>query len=147
MEMRHPHVRTIHLRCAPGQAPCPTCGKPGNRKDVLRRRVRSIAYKQVVYLDITYGEYRARCGCCTTFRTTPPGVEPRALYDNKVREAVLDRILDDGMSVERVIDSMRRDFLLDFSLGFVYDCLHHEVQRLDMADHRRWVLERFSGTL
>jgi hypothetical protein len=22
---------------------------------------------------------------------------------------------------------MRRDFLLDLSLGFVYDCLHHET--------------------
>ncbi|HMB04492.1 MAG TPA: transposase [Isosphaeraceae bacterium] len=51
------------------------------------------------------------------------------------------------MSVERVIDSMRRDFLLDLSLGFVYDCLHHEAKRRDIADHRRWVLERFSGTL
>ncbi len=81
MEMKHPHVRTIPLKCAPSQAPCPTCGEPGKRKDVLHRHVRTIAYKQVVYLDITYGEYRARCDCCTTFRATPPGVEPRALYD------------------------------------------------------------------
>ncbi len=81
MEMNYPHVRTIPLKCAPSQAPCPTCGEPGKRKDVLHRHVRTIAYKQVVYLDITYGEYRARCDCCTTFRATPPGVEPRALYD------------------------------------------------------------------
>src|SRR5512135_1038052 len=147
MEMRHPHVRTIHLRCAPGQAPCPTCGKPGNRKDLSRRRVRSIAYKQVVYLDITYGEYRGLCGCCTTFRTSPPGVEPRALYDNKVRYAVLDRVLEDGMSVERLIRSMHRDFHLDLSDGFVYDCLYHRARCLDMADHRRWVLGHSSGTL
>jgi hypothetical protein len=109
MEMNYPHVRTIPLKCAPGKAPCPRCGKLGNRKAIHHRRVRTIAYKQVVCLDITYGEYRARCDCCTTFRTTPPGVEPRALYDNKVREAVLDRILEDGMSVERVIASMGRD--------------------------------------
>ncbi len=67
MEMNYPHVRTIPLKCAPSQAPCPTCGEPGKRKDVLHRQVRTIAYKQVVYLDITYGEYRARCDCCTTF--------------------------------------------------------------------------------
>jgi hypothetical protein len=60
---------------------------------------------------------------------------------------VLDRILDDGMSAERVIASMRRDFFLDLSDGFVYDCLDREARRLDLADHRRWVLERFSGTL
>ena len=98
------------MKCAPRKAPCPTCGKLGNRKAIHHRRVRTIAYKQVVFLDITYGEYRTRCHCCTTFRTTPPGVEPRALYDNKVREAVLDRILEDGMSVERVIAAMGRDW-------------------------------------
>lgn len=147
METIGPHVRTIPVHCAPCKAPCPTCGKLGRRKAAHNRRVRTIAYKQVVFLDVTYGEYRARCGCCTTFRTTPPGIEPRALYDNKVRQAVLDRILDDGMSAERVIASMRRDFSLDLSDGFVYDCLDREVKRLDMADHRRWVLDRFSGTL
>src|SRR3954463_9750873 len=147
METIGPHVRTIPVHGAPCKAPCPTCGKLGRRKATHNRQVRTIAYKQVVFLDVTYGESRAHCSCCTTFRSTPPGVEPRALYDNKVRQAVLDRILDDGMSAERVIASMRRDFYLDLSHGFVYDCLDREVKRLDMADHRRWVLERFSGTL
>jgi transposase-like protein len=147
METRRPHARTIPMNCAASQAPCPTCGKRGRRKQVLRRQVRTIAYKQVVLLDITYGEYRARCGCCTTFRTAPPGVDPRATYHDEVRRAVLDRILEDGMSAERVIASMRRDFLLDLSDGFVSDCLDREIRQLDMADHRRWVRERFSGTL
>jgi hypothetical protein len=72
----------------------------GARKDVHNRLVRTIAYMKVVFLDITYGEYRACCGCCSTFRTTLPGVEPRTLYDNKVCQTVLDRIFDDGVSVE-----------------------------------------------
>src|SRR5271157_2120695 len=147
MECIGPHVRTLPVRCAPRKAPCPRCGELGNRKAIHHRRVRTIAYKQVVFLDVTYGEYRACCHCCTTFRTTLPGVEPRALYDNKVREAVLDRILEDGMSVERVIASMGRDFLLNLSDGFVYDCLDWQVRQLDLADHRRWVLDHFSGTL
>ncbi|WP_406698242.1 hypothetical protein V5E97_05235 [Singulisphaera sp. Ch08] len=113
----------------------------------MNRQIRSIAYHQVVYLDVTYGEYRARCHCCSTFRTMPTSVESKARYDNKVRQAVLDRILEDGMSVERVIQSMHRDFLLDLSDGFVYDCLLHQAERLDMAEHRRWVLEHFRGTL
>src|SRR5664279_339096 len=128
MESHRPHVRTIPVGCAPSKAPCPRCGKLGRRKATHHRQVRTIAYKQVVFLDVTYGEYRARCSCCTTFRTTPPGVGPRALYDDKVRQAVLDRILEDGMSAERVIASMRRDFLLDLSDGFVYDCLDREVR-------------------
>lgn len=147
METIGPHARTIPVRCAPRKAPCPNCGKLGRRKDVHHRQVRTIAYKQVVFLDLTYGEYRARCSCSRTFRTNPPDIEPRALYDNSVRRVVLDRILDDGMSVERVIASMRRDFLLDLSDGFVYDCLDWQARRLDLADHRRWVLDRFSGTL
>ena len=147
METRRPHVRTITVRCAPAKAPCPDCGKLGPRKAIHNRLVRTIAYKQVAFLDVTYGEYRARCSCRKTFRTNPPDVEPKALYDNTVRRAVLDRILDDGMSAERVIASMRRDFLLDLSDGFVYDCLDWQARRLDLADHRRWVLERFSGTL
>src|SRR3954467_10948909 len=147
METVSPHVRTIPVRCAPAKAPCPDCGKPGRRKATHNRLVRTLAYKQVAYLDVTYGEYRARCSCRKTFRTTPPDVEPKAAYDNNVRRAVLDRVLEDGMSVERVIASMRRDFLLDLSDGFVYDCLNWQARRLDLADHRRWVLERFSGTL
>ena len=147
METVGPHVRTIPVRCAPARAPCPHCRTLGHRKATHSRLVRSLAYKQVVFLDVTYGEYRARCSCRKTFRTTPPGVEPKARYDNTVRQAVLDRILDDGMSVERVIASMRRDFYLDLSDGFVYDCLDWQARRLDLADHRRWVLGRFSGTL
>ena len=147
METIGPHVRTIPLRCAPGKAPCPKCGKLGRRKAIHNRTVRTIAYKQVVFLDITYGEYRAGCACGKTFRTTPPDVEPKAQYDNTVRQAVLDRILEDGMSVERVLASMRRDFYLDLSDGFVYDCLDWQARRLDLADHRRRVLDRFSGTL
>lgn len=147
METIGPHVRTIPVRYAPAKAPCPKCGRLGRRKATHHRLVRTLAYRQIVFLDVTYGEYRARCSCCTTFRTTPPGIEPKARYDNSVRRAVLDRILDDGMSVERVIASMRRDFSLDLSDGFVYDCLAWRAKQLDLADHRRWVLDRFSGTL
>jgi hypothetical protein len=147
METIGPHVRTLPVRCAPAKAPCPKCSKLGRRKATRHRLVRTLAYKQVVFLDVTYGEYRARCSCRTTFCTTPPNVEPKARYDNTVRRAVLDRILEDGMSVERVIASMRRDFLLDLSDGFVYDCLDWQARRLDLADYRRWVLDRFSGTL
>jgi transposase-like protein len=98
-------------------------------------------------LQITYGEYQARCPCCRTFRTSPDDVLPRAKYDNKVRQAVLDRILDDGMNVEATLRCLRRDFLLDLSTGFVYDCLHDAVAQLQMSQHRERILQVFSGTL
>jgi transposase-like protein len=138
----------IPRHCAPKKAPCPKCGKHGRRKRKLPpRRVRTVAYKAVAYLEITCGEYQARCSCCTTFRNTPEDVLPRALYDNKVRDLVLERILKDGMNVEQTLESLGREFLLDLSTGFVYDVLHDHAARLDMAAHRRKVLEHFSGTL
>ena len=143
-----PTTATIPVHCAPKKAPCPKCGKHGRRKRKLPpRRVRTVAYKAVVYLEITCGEYRAKCDCCSTFRNTPEGVLPRALYDNKVRDLVLDRILKDGMNIERTLESLRREFLLELSTGFVYDVLRDRVERLDLAEHRRMVLEHFSGTL
>src|SRR5688500_892242 len=42
-------------------------------------------------------------------------------YDNKVRDLVLGRILGDGMSIERTLRSLRREFLLGLSSGFDYD--------------------------
>ena len=147
MDAFQPEVVHIPIHCAGKRAPCPHCGKKAHRKKVLQRQVRTIQYQKIAYLDITYGEYEARCGCCRYFRTSPPGVQPRAEYDNRVRQAVLDRILDDAMSVEGVLRAMQRDFCLDLSTGFVYDCLHQAVQSLDMAEHRQQVLARFSGTL
>jgi hypothetical protein len=42
---------------------------------------------------------------------------------------------------------MQRDFLVTLSEGLVYDCLRWQVARLDLAQHRRLVRQRFSGTL
>src|SRR4051794_39555653 len=137
----------IPVRCAPKKAPCPKCGKRGRRKRTKTRRVRTVAYKVVAYLEITYGEYAAGCDCCTTFRNSPGGVPPKAKYDDKVRDLVLERILDDGMNIERALGSIRREFLLGLSSGFVYDVLRGHAAQLDMAAHRHKILEHFSGTL
>ena len=137
----------IPVHAAPTKAPCPTCGRRGRRKRTFTRTVRTVAYKAVVYLEITGGEYAARCDCGTTFRNSPEDVLPRARYDNKVRDLVLDRVLRDGMSIERTLESLRREFLLELATGFVYDVLHDHARRLDMAAHRREVLGLFSGTL
>jgi transposase-like protein len=140
-------VRVIPVRCAPKKAACPSCGKMGRRKRTHRRDVRTIAYKEIAILRITYGEYESRCECCKSFRTYPDEVLPKAKYDNKVREAVLEGILEDQLNVEAVRRRMQRDFLLNLSTGFVYDCLHDAARQLDMAEHRQQVLKCFSGVL
>jgi hypothetical protein len=136
-----------HIHRAPRRAPCPRCGRRGRRKRLLHRRVRTLAYHRAAWREVTYAEYRARCGCCKYFRTWPLDVPPKADYDADVRQAVLDRLLRDRLNVEQTKAAMRRDFLVELSDGFVYDCLRWQVARLDLAAHRRLVLERFSGTL
>jgi hypothetical protein len=74
-------------------------------------------------------------------------VPPKSDYDESVRQAVLDRLLDDGLNVERTREAMRRDFLLDLSSGFVYDCLDWRLARLNLPGHRQRTLGSFSGTL
>src|SRR6188768_1806904 len=101
----------IPVHCATKKAPCPKCGQRGRRKRTLTRTVRTVAYKAVAVLEVTCGEYAAWCDCCTTFRNSPDGVRPKAQYDNKVRDLVLDRLLKDGMNAERALASIRREFL------------------------------------
>ena len=140
-----PKVRVVC--CAAKTHPCPHCGKHGRRVRRLHRQVRSLAYRQEAWLDIRYAEYRARCGCCKTFRSWPLGVPAKADYDEQVRQAVLNHIIEDGLNVHRTQQAMNRDFLLNLSEGFIYDCLRWQVELLDLPGHRQLVIEKFSGTL
>ena len=140
-----PVVRVV--RCTPKTHPCPTCGQRGRRKRCLRRRIRSLAYRQEAYLDVHYAEYQARCRCCKYFRSWPLAVPAKADYDEQVRAAVVDRIIADGLNVLRTQQAMNRDFLLDLSEGFIYDCLRWQIKQLDLPAHRQMVIAKFSGTL
>src|SRR4051812_39746154 len=111
-----PVVRVV--RCAPKNHPCPRCGKHGRRKRRLRRRIRSLAYRRVAYLDVHYAEYQARCRCCRFFRSWPLEVPAKADYDGLVRQAVLERVLEDGLNVQRTLAALKRDFFLELSEGF-----------------------------
>ena len=137
--------------CRPKTYPCPSCGTRGRRKRLLVRVIRSLAYRQEAFTEVRYAEYRSRCDpatkCPKTFRSWPEGCPQKAGYDDRVRRAVLDRMLDDGLNAQRTLEAMRRDFLLDLSYGFIDDCLDGELRRIDLPAHRRRVLERFSGTL
>src|SRR5215468_11934190 len=124
------------IRHAPKRAPCPRCGRRGRRKRLLHRRLRTAAYQRVAWLEVTYAEYRARCGCCKYFRTWPLDVPPKADYDATVRQAVLDRLLHDRLNVEQTKAALQRDFLVTLSEGFVYDCLRWQLARLDLTPHR-----------
>ncbi len=141
------HQCITRIRYAPKRAPCPTCGRRGQSKRILHRRLRTLAYHRIAWLEVTYAVYQSRCACCHYFRTWPLDVPPKADYDATVRQAVLDRLLHDRLNVEQTRAAMKRDFLVELSECFVYDCLRWQLTRLNLATHRRMVLQRFSGTL
>src|SRR4051812_40442134 len=142
-----PGEKVVPVRCQPKTYPCPTCGRRGHRKRRLDRHVRSLDYGRALWLHVFYAEYTARCACRKYFRSWVPNSCPKADYDNLVREAVLNRILDDGLNVQRTIAAMKRDFLLGLSSGFIYDCLRWGLARLSHGQLRRQALGHFSGTL
>lgn len=147
MDAVSPKVLHEHRHNAPKKAPCPCCGTLGRRRQRLHRTVRSIAYHAILIVHVTTAEYTARCDCCKTFRTQIEGIEPKAKYTNRVREAVLDRLLDDHMSLEQIRKALCRDFLLELSDGFLYDSLDWKIRQLEMASYREWTLKEFSGTM
>src|SRR5262245_43281219 len=141
---RQPLSRTVH--CAPKESPCPHCGTKGRRVRRLPRRLRSLEYQRPAWLVVHYAEYRARCACGKSFRSWPRDLPQKADHDQRVRQAVLDRLLDDGLNVERTRACLKRDSLLHVSAGFIDDCLDHALRRLNCPEHRRRTREGFSGT-
>jgi hypothetical protein len=142
-----PGEKVVSVRCRPKTYPCPTCGCRGHRKRRLDRYVRSLEYGRVLWLHVFYAEYTARCDCRKSFRSWVPNCCPKAEYDNLVRQAVLNRILDDHLNVELTRFCMKRDFLLELSSGFIYDCLNWGLQRLNETEQRRLASKQFSGYL
>src|SRR5204863_156189 len=73
--------------------------------------------------------------------------QPQMQKCNRGEEIFRHFSLDDSMSVQRLREAMGRDFHLDLSEGFVYDCLDWKVRQVDMPAYRQWTLARFCGTL
>lgn len=119
----------------------------GRRKRERTRKVRSLCYQQILWLEIHYGEYVAKCDCCKSFHSHPPGVDLKAKYDHQVRQAVIDRILQDKLNLSAVQASMQRDFLIKLSSGYVYAAMQYAVKQFDGNEFRQQVLNEFSGVL
>ena len=93
-----PGEKVVAVRCQPKTYPCPTCGRRGHRKRRLDRFVRSLDYGRALWLHVFYAEYTARCSCRKYFRSWVPDLCPKADYDNLVRQAVLNRLLDEALA-------------------------------------------------
>lgn len=140
-------MRTIQVRCAPRKMACRNCGKLGRRKRMRTRKIRSLGYQEILWLEIHYGEYVAKCDCCVSFHSHRPGVDLKAKYDHKVRQAVIDRILQDKLNLSTIQASMKRDVSLELSSGYIYAALDYAIRHFDGNAFRKQVLVRFSGIL
>ena len=125
-----PTTVVIPVHCAPKKAPCPKCGKRGRRKRTLTRTVRTVAYKA----GRLPGDHLRRV--CRPLRLLhdlpqhPRGRRsPRPSTTTRSATWSSSASSSDGMSVERALESIRREFLLDLSTGFVYDVLRDRAAR------------------
>src|SRR6202142_2627154 len=71
----------------------------------------------------------------------------RGAYEKPLRQAGPNRILDDGLNVERTRKAMNRAFLLELSNDFIYKCLDWGLTQLNETQRRRETLKHFSGYL
>ena len=135
--------------CVGKYAPCLKCGKRGKRigKHTKKRVIRHIAYSQKAWIIAEQGQYKARCGCCTTFWGIIPGVPRQGEYSDAVRVAVIKSMQRDRLPGEMVKERLKEDFLLEVSTGFIYACFDRAVQMVDQKKHWQWVCENFSGVL
>ena len=60
---------------------------------------------------------------------------------------MVDRLIEDNLSTDLLLNSLERDFHLKLSEGYVYQCLEWKVGQVDMAEYRGLTREMFSGTL
>jgi hypothetical protein len=51
------------------------------------------------------------------------------------------------MTVQQIQHALARDFYLELSTGFLYDCLDWKIRQVNGAAYRQWTLAEFSGTL
>jgi len=63
-------------------------------------------------------------------------------HQEPFRQTVLDRLIEDGTSVQKLLAVMKRGFQLDKAEDPIYDCLHRQAARLNIAAHPQWGFSR-----
>jgi len=86
--------RVIRTTMCAKTFPCPHCGQRGRRQDTPYPPDPRLAYGAILVIGLIVGEYRARCRL-QDFRSQIPGIERGRVHQSR-REAVIDRLLDEG---------------------------------------------------
>ena len=132
----------------PKHYPCPQCGKKGNRKHVITRRIAHVAAlgrRSWIIADV--GVYQARCACCKYFQASIAGVPSRGRYSWEVRNTVANAVIRDRMPYGAVLRRMQEDYRLTVSLGYIHACVLWAHEQSNMETHWDFVRANFSGVL
>lgn len=118
----------------------------GDGKSAFIAESHTTVYGKVVCVDDAHAEYRDAYGCREICCSSIPGVDLGGYHNQKVLHAVLDRLVRDDLNVQNVRAALASRLAMDLSKGLIYDCVHREVGRVDMAERRRSGLKQFRGT-
>lgn len=132
---------------APIRHRCPDCGIWGRRKRTRRREVHHLAHRRAAFWTLIYGVYAAGCACAKYFTAVIEGVGFKCGYTDGVRQKVVDLLVRDHLSAYKVQTHLKEDFLLDVSVGFIFECFQWAYEKIDRAAYWQWALENFSGAL
>jgi len=142
------NVFVRQVRRAPRWYPCPHCGQRGKRRRVETRRVIDAMLQRPAILEVTLGVYRPRCSCVTEFRSVHPEVDPGSPYTKRVKQLVVDAVVQDKMAYEDVQRKMEREFCLRLPISTIFRWVNEAADRIDLnRDYHPWALAQASGTI
>jgi len=141
------HGRVKLRVITPVRLPCPRCRRSGKRVGVVDAWARDMGYREEVWVHSKLGVYESRCACQDYFQAENPDAPHHWMYTVAVREAVVNAIVRDHLSSQKVQSRFQEDFLLELSQGFIFECLAWADKRFNSEAHFRSVAKQFSGVL
>ena len=151
--MLKPPERTIRVRRTSQKMACPNCGQLGRRMQMEASQANGNLETSVAVLSASLmagihdGHYVAKCKCCMAFHSLPPGVDLKAKYDHKVRQTIIDQILQGNLNLSAVRAILQCDFLLWLSTGYVNAALDYAPRQRGGNEFHEQVHDRCSGVM
>lgn len=125
---------------------CVHCGVKGKRVKKWAKRYRDIAYKREAYVDITYGVYKARCGCQKYFVGATPWAPKGGHYTYAVQDEVMAGLVRDRMNYTRLRMRLQEDFLVSASPSAIFRWFNKTAEHPGFfCRFEQWSARIFSG--
>jgi hypothetical protein len=142
----NPADDVVYQAVKPKHDPCPQCGKKGQRKHVITRRMAHVAaLNRRSWLVADVGVSKARWACCTYCQAPIAGVPSRGRYAWEGRNTVAKALLRARMPSLSVLRRMQEADRWELSLGDSPACLRWAPEPITMETHWDLVHAHFAG--